>query len=120
MPRALRATRREATPILGADGTETESQSGVVLDAGCARVGIQPRRNVSWCLFSLFHPIVRSFLVDYDVLHVAFAQARGGNSNKAALFREFLQRGRAHVPHAALFELPPRACAKATCTTSLS
>src|SRR6266851_8933022 len=101
MPRAMPATRRETTPVREADGSETESQSGVVLDAGCARVGIQPRRNVSRCYFSLFHPVVRSFLGDNDVVHVAFAQARGGNSNKAALFREFLQRGRAHVPHAA-------------------
>src|SRR5260370_41003035 len=97
----MRLSGGEATPMLGAEGTETESQSGGVLEAGCARVGIQPRRNVSWCLFSLFHPIVRSFLGDNDVVHVAFAQARGGNSNKAALLREFLQRGRSHVPHAA-------------------
>src|SRR5260370_12937146 len=40
--------------------------------------------------FALFHAIVRRFFCNDDVMHVALAQSRGGDSNKPALLFEFL------------------------------
>src|SRR5258708_20551748 len=51
---------------------------------------------------ALLHAIVRRFLRDDHVVHMALAQSRRGDSNEPALLAEFFQSGRSHVAHAAL------------------
>src|SRR5258708_3378891 len=89
--------------------------------ADCATAGVPPLRIGSFSLSfhansralfdeslfhtPLFHPIIRRFFRDDDVMYVALTQSSGGDSHESTLFPEFLKRRRPHVSHAA-FEPP--------------
>src|SRR5260370_1392183 len=104
----MAATRRAARLARGVAASEPESLANVEQGAGCAKAGVPPLRIGSFCFFlhvtppPLFHTIVRRFFRDDNVMHVALAQSRGGDSNESALFAEFLQCGSSHVAHPAL------------------
>src|SRR5260370_40758466 len=113
MPRGVPATRRVARLAFAAAASALESPSNGEQAAGCATAGVPALRIGSFDLFShdtpcaaipcaLFHTIVRRFFRDDNVVNVALAQARSGNSNKSAFLAEFFERARSHVAHAAL------------------
>src|SRR3989441_8241958 len=112
MPIAQPATRPAARRALAAAASAPESLAIGEQGADCATVGVPPLKIGSFSLFvhansrvlfdaPLFHPIVRRFFRDNDVVHVALAQSRGGDSHESALLAEFLKRRRSHVSHAA-------------------
>src|SRR5438105_13767302 len=50
---------------------------------------------------ALLHAIIRRFLGDDDVVHMALAQSSSSDANEAALLLQFLERARAYVTHPA-------------------
>src|SRR5437879_5876687 len=104
-------------PARVAAASDPEFLANAEQGAGCAKAEVQPLRIGPFSFFCtlvhpslfqttlfhmpLFHPIVRRFLRDDNVMHVALAQSRGGDSNEPALLLELLQRRRTNVAHAA-------------------
>src|SRR5262245_14699913 len=63
--------------------------------------------------FNLFHAIVRRFLGNNDVVHVALSKSRRCHANEAALFLEFFQRARANITHSAAQSANQLVCQRA-------